>query len=100
MAKTRSRDRIRIGIVAGEAGMMRIAKGHTGRKVVFDAIDKACLWAMMLAFVLRVAGPQFLPAAYPVWIILAALGWTACFATYAWRYIPVLMRPRVDGKEH
>lgn len=82
------------------AMLVRISKGHTGRKVVFDTLDKLALWIMMLAFVLRIVAPQIYPAAYSLWIHLAAGCWFACFALLAWRYIPILMQPRIDGKEH
>lgn len=52
------------------AMLIRISKGHTGRKMVFDTLDKFVLWVMMLAFVLL-----------------------------AWRYISFLFQPRIDGKE-
>ena len=80
--------------------LVRISKGHTGRKVVFDTLDKLALWIMMLAFVFRIAAPQIYPAGYTHWIYLAALCWLACFALIAWRYIPMLAQPRIDGKEH
>lgn len=82
------------------AMLIRIAKGHTGRQVVFDAIDKAVLWIMMLGFVARVVLPQFSPAAYLRWLDLAATCWLLAFAILGWRYIPYLLRERVDGKEH
>lgn len=82
------------------AMLIRISKGHTGRKVVFDLLDKTALRIMMLAFVLRVIGPQLYPVAYMCWIGLAAACWSACFALLGWRYIPMLLQPRVDGKEH
>jgi uncharacterized protein involved in response to NO len=82
------------------AMLIRIAKGHTGRQVVFDAIDKAVLWIMMLGFVARVVLPQFSPAAYLRWLDLAATCWLVAFAILAWRYIPYLLRARIDGKEH
>ena len=82
------------------AMLIRIAKGHTGRKVVFDAIDKLALWIMIAAFVLRVIAPQVHPAAYALWILLAACGWFSGFAILAWRLIPYLAQARVDGKEH
>ncbi len=82
------------------AMLIRISKGHTGRKVTFDAIDKLALYFMMLAFVFRIVAPPAYPAGYTVWITLAALCWFACFALLGWRYIPMLMQPRVDGKEH
>ena len=82
------------------AMLIRIAKGHTGRKVMFEAIDKLVLWIMIAAFVLRVIAPQLDPAAYPLWILLAACGWFCGFAILAWRLIPFLVHARVDGKEH
>ena len=82
------------------AMLVRIAKGHTGRKVVFDMLDKFALWLMILAFVLRIIAPQLYSAEYGCWIYLAASSWFLCFALLAWRYIPFLFQPRVDGKEH
>lgn len=82
------------------AMIVRIAKGHTGRKVVFDAADRAVLYVMLAALAIRVLLPQFFPGAYLLWIALAAAGWALAFGTLAWRYIPLLMRPRIDGREH
>ncbi len=82
------------------AMLIRIAKGHTGRKVVFDRFDKLALWIMIAAFALRVVAPQFAPGAYPLWILLAACGWFSGFAILAWRLIPFLLQARVDGREH
>jgi len=82
------------------AMLIRITQGHTGRKVSFGAIDKLALYFMMLAFALRIIAPQIYPANYTLWISLAASCWFACFALLGWRYIPMLMRARVDGKVH
>ncbi len=82
------------------AMIVRISKGHTGRKVMFDAADKAVLWIMILALFLRVIAPQLAPAAYLLWVDLAAACWFAGFAILAWRVIPFLLQPRIDGREH
>lgn len=82
------------------AMIVRIAKGHTGRKVAFDPWDKTVLRVMIAAFVVRTLAPQLWPAAYMHWIHLAAAGWLAAFALLAWRVIPFLLAPRVDGREH
>jgi len=82
------------------AMLIRISKGHTGRKVVFDTLDKLALRVMILAFVFRVIAPQVYPASYTLWIYLSASCWFICFALPAWRYIPFFMQPRIDGKEH
>jgi len=82
------------------AMLIRICNGHTGRKVQFDRRDKAVLWIMLAAFVCRIILPQIFPSLYLRWIDLAATGWLAAFALLAWRYLPYLWQPRVDGREH
>jgi len=82
------------------AMLIRICNGHTGRKVVFDARDKAVLWLMIAAAVARLVLTQAWPLLYPRWIEVSALLWAAAFALLAWRYIPYLWQPRVDGKLH
>ncbi|PKO34322.1 MAG: NnrS family protein [Betaproteobacteria bacterium HGW-Betaproteobacteria-7] len=82
------------------AMIIRISKGHTGRKVVFDGLDRAVLYLMLATLLARVGLPQVFPAAYLGWIHLSAGLWSAAFAILAWRYIPILMRPRIDGREH
>lgn len=82
------------------AMIVRIVKGHTGRKVTFDVGDKLVLWLMLTALVLRVVAPQLLPAGYGHWIAGSALCWSLAFGVLAWRYIPLMCRPRVDGREH
>lgn len=82
------------------AMIIRISKGHTGRKVVFDGVDRAVLYIMLLALVVRVVLPQLAPAAYLGWIHLAATCWLVAFAILAWRVVPMLLRPRLDGREH
>ena len=80
--------------------IIRISKGHTGRKVVFDGMDKGVLYIMLVALLTRLVAPQIFPAAYLLWIQLSAACWLTGFGILAWRYIPILMQPRVDGKEH
>jgi uncharacterized protein involved in response to NO len=82
------------------AMLVRIAKGHTGRKVVFEAADKAALYLMLLGFALRLVAPQVVPGWYVGWIYGAAACWFAAFSILALRYLPVLARPRIDGREH
>lgn len=82
------------------AMLIRISKGHTGRKVAFDGGDKWALKVMLLGFVLRILAPQLYPAGYALWIFLAAACWCACFGLLAWRFIPFFFQARVDGKVH
>jgi len=82
------------------AMIVRISKGHTGRKVTFDSGDKLVLYIMLVALLARVVLPQFAPAAYLAWIQLSATCWFAAYGILAWRYIPILLQPRIDGREH
>ncbi len=82
------------------AMMVRISKGHTGRKVVFEPADKAALYLMMLALLLRLLLPQLAPESYLLWLGLSALCWLATFALLAWRLLPMLWAARIDGREH
>jgi len=82
------------------AMLIRISKGHTGRKVVFDGFDRGALYIMILALIIRVVLPQVYPALYLLWIQLSAACWFACYSLLGWRYIPHLFQPRIDGKIH
>lgn len=89
-----------VGAVGGLViGMMtRTARGHTGRALRADGFETACYVAVLLAALVRVA----LPLLQPAWTLPAvqasAALWSAGFGLYAWRYWPVLSRPRIDGR--
>lgn len=80
--------------------IIRIAAGHTGRKVVFTSADKFVLWLMLGGLLLRIVMPQLFPAAYLFWIFATATVWLVGFGILAWRTIPWLVQARVDGREH
>jgi len=82
------------------AMLIRISKGHTGRKVIFDNLDKFVLRIMMLGLLVRVVLPQLYPAGYMQWVYLSAACWLTCFSVLGWRYIPFLLGPRADGRAH
>ena len=82
------------------AMLLRICKGHTGRKVAFEPADKAALYLMVVALLVRLAAPQLLPAAYAQWLIPAAALWFVAFGIVALRILPMVVAPRVDGREH
>ncbi|MFV0372215.1 MAG: NnrS family protein [Azonexus sp.] len=82
------------------AMIVRIANGHTGRKVVFGALDKGILYLMLAALLIRVLIPQLAPEKYLATIHAAATCWLVGFGLLGWRYIPYLMRSRIDGREH
>ncbi|HNH35079.1 MAG TPA: NnrS family protein, partial [Rhodocyclaceae bacterium] len=82
------------------AMLVRISKGHTGRRVVFEPADKAALHLMIVALLARLVAPQMLPGAYAHWLHLAAALWFAAFGLVALRILPMVSAARVDGREH
>lgn len=80
-------------------GMMaRVARGHTGRPINVAASTTLAFVLVNLAVALRVFGPAWFAAHHALWIDLSAALWVLAFALFAWRYLPVLLRPRVDGR--
>lgn len=88
-----------IGLVA-PAMVLRISNGHTGRKVLFTPIDKLCIYLMLLGFGFRVLLPIFEPHIYTECLYISALCWLVSFSVIGYRYIPILLKPRIDGKAH
>lgn len=88
-----------IGAIGGlTIGMMtRTARGHTGRPLRADGFELACYLLVQLAAVTRVFGAMLVPGAYLATVVASAGLWSAAFAIYAFRYWPVLSRPRLDG---
>ena len=89
-----------IGAIGGlTIGMMtRTARGHTGLPLVAGGIEVACYLAVLTAAVVRVFGPLVAPEAYMSSVVVSAALWSGGFALYALRYVPILARPRIDGR--
>lgn len=87
------------GIGTLTLGMMaRVALGHTGRPLRSSIAVNLAFVMVNLAAAVRVTGPWAFPAWYGIWIDLAGLFWMAGFAIFAAAYLPILLRPRVDGR--
>lgn len=80
-------------------GMMsRIALGHTGRNV-FNP-PKILTWIFLLLAIgatTRVLLPLFFSEYYGLWIGLSQALWATSFAIIFIVYLPILLKPRVDG---
>jgi uncharacterized protein involved in response to NO len=80
-------------------GMMaRVSLGHTGREMHAPAPAAAAFVLITLAAALRVLVPLAAPARYLDAIVAAGICWSAAFVLFLWVYVPVLLRPRVDGR--
>ncbi|WP_300299938.1 NnrS family protein [Ferrovibrio sp.] len=88
-----------VGAMAGLmlAMMTRSALGHTGRPLKAGPVELGIYAAITLAALLR-----FCALAHPAlqWPLLLAAGiaWEAAFGLFLLRYLPILLRPRIDRK--
>lgn len=74
----------------------RVIRGHGGLAVIADQYVWVLFWALQATALLRLAAPI-----YPTFTALlasAAVAWLAVWAAWAARMLPVLWRPRADGR--
>ncbi len=87
------------GIGVLTLGMMaRVALGHTGRAIEPAAATALAFVLVNLATALRVFGPWALPQVATWWIDAAGALWMSAFALFLAVYLPILWRPRLDGR--
>jgi uncharacterized protein involved in response to NO len=90
-------------LTAGAFGTMilgvttRAALGHTGRALAVSGHMSVAYLSVSFAAALRVWGPGLAPDRYALVLSGSILLWVAAFGLFLWAYIPILMRPRVDG---
>lgn len=88
------------GIGLMTLGMMsRVSLGHTGRNVFEPPEVLTLLFSIMVFDVLfRVAIPLVDATHYSQWIGRSQLLWVLSFAIFSLAYVPMLCRPRIDGR--
>jgi len=78
------------------AMMMRSTLGHTGRPLAASRTDMAAFLLLQLAALLRIfAGTT---GYYREMILLSGVTWALAFGVFLLRYVPMLTRPRADGR--
>lgn len=78
--------------------MSRVALGHTGRDIRKPSPWVKLAFACLIASVIfRVLVPMITMQFYPLWILIAAICWILAFVIYVAIYLPILLKPRVDG---
>jgi len=78
------------------AMMIRSTLGHTGRPLVATRADMAVFLLVQLAAMLRVIAASL--GNYRLMVVVAGASWMLAFTVFLWRYLPILVRPRIDGK--
>jgi uncharacterized protein involved in response to NO len=85
------------GLIIGM--ITRTARGHTGRPLRASRLEVAAYGLVTGAAVLRVAMPLVLPQHHALWLIVAAIAWSAAFGLYLMVFTPWLLTTRLDGKD-
>ena len=80
------------------AMMMRSALGHTGRPLVASGLDMLAFLMVQLAAIIRVTAGLFATSLYLELVILSGVIWMLAFGIFLLRYLPMLSRPRIDGR--
>lgn len=73
----------------------RVTLGHSGRPLRMDTLAWYGTWAVLAAAGMRVLA-EWGPAYRPL-LLASALTWLVAVGAWAWRYAPMLWRPRIDG---
>jgi len=84
--------------VIGLGMMARVALGHTGRALETHWLMNWAFIAVNLAVLIRVVMAPLFMQYYTTWIALSGFLWVLGFSLFLWVYLPILIRPRVDGK--
>jgi len=81
-------------------GMMaRVTLGHTGRSVFEPPAILPWLFSpLLLGAIIRVFLPLLDPSRHALWIGLSQALWIISFVLFITLFLPMLVRPRVDGK--
>jgi uncharacterized protein involved in response to NO len=89
-----------VGAVGGlTLGMMtRTSLGHTARRLVAGRAETTCFLLLQAAAVSRVLLPLAWPAGYLYGTMLSSMFWSAAFVVFVAAYLPILTRPRLDGR--
>lgn len=80
------------------AMMVRSTLGHTGRALHASGPDMAAFLLLQLSAILRVlADVAPVDFYFPIVVTSGAL-WVSAFGVFLYRYVPVLVGPRIDGR--
>jgi len=81
-------------------GMMsRVALGHTGRDVFNPPRILFTIFSLiLLSAIFRVVMPLVVMSNYTLWIGISQILWISSFVVFSFVYIPMLIKPRVDGQ--
>lgn len=80
------------------AMVSRVTLGHSGGKLVADRLTWGLFLLLEGVVLVRLGAELAPPSVAPGLMLLAVLGWLGIFIAWAWRYMPIYLRPRSDGR--
>ena len=87
------------GVGVTTMGMMaRVSLGHSGRVMQAHPLTTIAFVLVVLAALMRVVGPLVAPAQTLLWIDASGLIWATAFLLFLIVYLPIYLRPRIDGR--
>jgi uncharacterized protein involved in response to NO len=81
------------------AVMTRASLGHTGRPLVVSRAITIAYLLLTAGGLLRVFGLALAPGHYLLTLTAAGLAWVTAFAIFVAVYAPLLISPRIDGRQ-
>jgi uncharacterized protein involved in response to NO len=75
----------------------RVICGHGGIALVADDFVWTLFWLLQVATLLRLASPLW-PGASGAMTASSAVVWSLVWLIWAIRFLPVLLKPRIDGR--
>jgi uncharacterized protein involved in response to NO len=78
--------------------MARVSQGHSGRNIAASRLTSVAFGCLLLAAIIRVAGTMTGSDNYSISIAASATFWILAFALFVIEYMPVLIKPRIDGR--
>ena len=79
--------------------MSRVILGHTGRNVFEPPRILSLIFLLiLLATVFRVFMPLVIMTQYTLWVGISQVFWILSFLVFTFVYIPMLIKPRIDGQ--
>ncbi len=80
------------------AMISRVSLGHTGRPLMPPKIMNLAFLLLLIAPLVRVFGPLFLPSKTMVFYDISAFFWIVSFGCFVVKYGPMLWSPRADNR--
>ncbi|MET1256653.1 NnrS family protein [Aliikangiella maris] len=80
------------------AMISRVTLGHTGRNLIPPKLLSVAYISIILATLIRVTLPAWLPEYYQMSIRISGILWVLAFVIYLFFYAPMLVTRRIDGR--